>query len=410
LTGPEAARRLLASPVLRRIAALADEGEVFLVGGSVRDRLLGLPCHDHDLVTTGDPAVLARALTRAFHGRSFLLGHPPKAVWRVVAGPHAFDLWGVESTLERDIRRRDFTVNALVWRLPRGPLIDLVQGLDDLAAGRLCVVAAENLRDDPLRVLRGLRLVATRPQLALTTASERQLGEAAAGLPRVARERVTDELRLLLAGPAVRRALAGAQRTGALAALAPGWASVKDTEAVLAQAQALQRLRAGAGSTLGAGASSVAAALLAAPAAGFPARWDEAAAAEELERIGFPRRAARRLAAAASHGEQLARAGLAPGGESRVTLLDAAEPAAAAAWAVARLGPAALPAARALLCWRRRFVARAPLVGGEELVEALGLPAGPARARAIRELAVARARGEVRSRRQALAFLRSSLC
>ena len=410
MTGLEAARRLLASAVLHRVAAAARNDEVFLVGGSLRDRILAIPSHDHDLVTTGDPARVSHALARAFHGRAFVLGRPPKAVWRVVSGRHAFDISSVGMSLERDIRRRDYTVNAMLWRLPRGPLVDLVGGIDDLAAGRLRVVAAANLADDPLRVLRGLRLAATRPQLSLTRESEGLLAAAAPGLAGVARERVLDELRRMLAGVAVRRALAAALRTEALAVVVPAWAGVAAADPLLRQAQALQRLGARGHGPIAAGAAEVALATLAAPAAGFPDRWDCAAARHELEGLGISPAAARRLAGLAATGESLARSGLAPDGESRVVVLGTDAPGAALAWAVARRGEASLPRARSLLAWRREFLARPALVGGHELGATLGIPAGPARARALRVVAAARARGEVRTRRQALALVRSSLC
>jgi len=409
VTGPEAARRLLASPLLRRLAGLWDGGQVFLTGGSLRDRLLGLATHDLDLAVTGDPRAAAEAFAAKLGGHCFPLGHPPLVTWRVAGARHHLDLWGIEGGLEHDIFRRDFTVNALFWRLPRGPLLDLVGGLDDLAAGRIRVVRQENLTADPLRVLRGVRLLATHPHLRLTAESEQQLGAAATGLRSVARERVCEELRLLLGGPRVERALLVAARIGVLRALLPAWNGFERAQAVARLTGELGVLQRGGGA-VARGALDVTVAVLATPAAGFPNDWEAAAAAAALAAIGWPPRAAQRAAAAAAVGEQLlpilgrdaaAARGLATEAD------DLLEP--AVAWALARSAVAGVDvraAGATLLRWWRRFSSRPPLLSGDEVAELLALPAGPARGAAVRALRRAHAQGEVRTREQAKRFLR----
>ena len=104
MTPSDAARRLLRSPFLHRLAAILGDG-AFLVGGALRDRLLGLPTHDVDLVVERDPAGAARRLAVAFEGREFPLGKPPLVTWRIVAGRRQFDVWQIEESLAADIRR-----------------------------------------------------------------------------------------------------------------------------------------------------------------------------------------------------------------------------------------------------------------------------------------------------------------
>ncbi|NLH10026.1 MAG: CCA tRNA nucleotidyltransferase [Holophagae bacterium] len=285
MTAVGAARRLVASALLRRLAEVV-ESELFLVGGGLRDRLLGRPTHDLDLVVIGDPATAAQQIARTFGGNAFPLGKPPLVTWRVVIGRHQVDLSRAAGSLANDIWRRDFTVNALFWRLPRGPLIDLTGGLDDLAARRLRVVRAANLNDDPLRVLRAVRIMSTHPPLALTSEAERQVGAAAPGLAAVARERVVDELRRLLAGQGAGRALAVAARIGVLASLSPTWVGASSVAELARRATALAAMQRRGRGILAAGAAFVAPALLAAPAAGSPERWDHQGAAAALEHIG----------------------------------------------------------------------------------------------------------------------------
>ena len=404
MTGVEAARRLLASSRLRQLARAGIDGQVFLTGGSLRDRLLGLPTHDLDLAVTGNPRAAAEALAAHLRGSCFPLGRAPLVTWRVRAEARQVDVWGIAGGIDEDVLRRDFTVNAMFWRLPRGPLLDLVGGLDDLAAGRIRVVRPANLRDDPLRVLRAVRLLATHPQLRLTSATERLLAEAARGLAGVARERVCDELRTLLAGRAAARALAVAARIGVLQVLLPEWDGYAHAPEAEALAGELARRQAGRG-PLARGAAEVAPAVLAAAAAGFPDAWHEGPAAAALAAAGWPARAAAHATAAAALGERLAaflgrdtpaERALAAGADD---LLEAA-----LAWAVARGaagGSDLLPPAAALLRWQRRFSARPPLLSGAEIADLLDLPPGPARGLAVRDLRLAQARGELRNAAQA---------
>lgn len=403
----DAARRLRASSTLRRISAVADGAPLFLTGGSLRDRLLGVVTHDIDLVTTGDPRALATRLANALGGRPVRLGQDPRVTWRLATGVGHLDLVGAQGSLHEDVLRRDLTVNAMLWRLPHGPLLDLTRGLEDLAAGRLRTVRYVNLVDDPVRVLRAVRLAATRPQLRLTAETERQLAQAAPGLARAARERVVEELRLLLAGPAVERALLVAVRCRLLSPVLPTWEAFDGGTAL---ARLAGRLAAIASSRdhLGSGAVEVATAVLGAPAAGFPDRWDIGAGARALVHAGHPERRARRVSQAAELGARLA-----PilGADVRASRGLAAEAGLllpmSLAWAIACRDATETIAgeARALLRWWRRFAARPPLLTGSEVAELLDLAEGPARAAAIRRLHQARARGELRTASQARDFL-----
>jgi hypothetical protein len=405
MTPADAARHLVRSRFLRRLAAVLGDG-AYLVGGALRDRLLGIPTHDVDLVVEHDPAGAAQRLAASFGGRAFPLGRPPLVTWRVAAGARHFDIWEIERSLEADIWRRDLTVNALFWRLPRGPLLDPTGGLDDLAARRLRVVRASNLDDDPLRVLRAVRLMSTHPTLAMTSETERLVAAAAPALVTVAHERVTEELRRLLAGPGAGKALAVAERLGVLGVLSPAWARWPALGEISSRASTLADLQGRPGGVMREGAAAVAPALLAAPAAGFPASWDTAGATAALEHIGYPARAAAAVARAAGLGEELARPGNRPA-DIRVLAWEAAALLPAAlAWAAAG-DPAWLARAAGIRRWQRAFDRRPPLLGGDRIVAFLALPAGPQRAEAVRVLRRAEARQEVRTRRQAELLLRS---
>ena len=140
-------------------AALTGE-PVWVVGGAVRDRLIGRSTDDVDLVAQGDVEPLARRLAKAKGGAAFPLSEAFGA-WRVTerAGTWQVDLMPLEGdSIEQDLARRDFTVNAMAELLDGGELLDPFGGRADLEARRLRLVSSTAIEDDPLRIMRLARL------------------------------------------------------------------------------------------------------------------------------------------------------------------------------------------------------------------------------------------------------------
>jgi poly(A) polymerase len=182
---------------LRALAALGTPA--WLVGGAVRDRLLGRRTSDFDVVVAGDAAPLARAVARGARGHAVELSEAFGA-WRVVGRDRCWqlDLMALGgSTIEQDLGRRDLTVNAIAEPLGGGDLVDPFGGIADLEARILRAVSVAAFLDDPLRVVRLARL-------ACELGFEIELGTAEAAravaprLPAVSPERVFEELRRLL--------------------------------------------------------------------------------------------------------------------------------------------------------------------------------------------------------------------
>jgi tRNA nucleotidyltransferase (CCA-adding enzyme) len=155
-------------PELERVAAAGGES-VFLVGGAVRDLLLGLGRADLDVAVIGDPAELAVKL-----GAETLASHERFATAKVRLDGHEIDLAAARTeryerpgalptvapalTIETDLGRRDFTVNAMALSLADPErLVDPHGGREDLAAGLLCVLHPASFVDDPTRALRAAR-------------------------------------------------------------------------------------------------------------------------------------------------------------------------------------------------------------------------------------------------------------
>jgi putative nucleotidyltransferase with HDIG domain len=188
--------------------ALAGE-RAWLVGGSLRDRLLGRRTVDFDILLDGDVAAAARRLARRSRAAVFELSQAHGA-WRVV-GPG--QTWQIDlvplrgGSLEADLALRDFTVNALVEPLSGGERVDPVGGQADLERRRLRMVAPNSFEADPLRVLRLVRL-ACELEFEIEPATAAAARQAAPALSRVAPERVFAELKRLISGPAALRGVA----------------------------------------------------------------------------------------------------------------------------------------------------------------------------------------------------------
>jgi hypothetical protein len=140
-----------------RIRTAVAGVEAYVVGGAVRDELLGRPVVDVD-VATPDPEVAARIYAGLTKAALFPLSERHGA-WRV-AFPDGttVDFTPLRGTLEDDLRSRDFTINAIAVPVAGGERIDPLGGVQDLDAQRLRAVSESIFADDPLRLLRAVRL------------------------------------------------------------------------------------------------------------------------------------------------------------------------------------------------------------------------------------------------------------
>jgi tRNA nucleotidyltransferase/poly(A) polymerase len=211
------------------LARVVAEG--WLVGGAVRDRLLGRPTIDYDVAVPGDPRRLARALGRAADAHVFKLSEGFGA-WRVVARDHTWqvDLLPVAGkTIEEDLGHRDLTVNAIAAPLAGGDYVDPFGGREDLGARRLRMVHSGAFVEDPLRVLRLARL-ACELGFDIDPATAAAARVRASGLVSVAPERIFAELKRILIADRALDGLALMDGLGATAVVLPELSDLQGVE------------------------------------------------------------------------------------------------------------------------------------------------------------------------------------
>ena len=189
--------------------ALADVPGVWVVGGAVRDTLLGLDARDLDLVVEGDAAAAARRLgeeplVHARFGTATANGPVNVAAARRerYASPGALPDVELGAPIEEDLARRDFSVNAIAVRLADGELRAVPGGLEDLSAHRLRVLHDGSFLDDPTRLLRLIRYAA-RLRFQIEEVTRGLAFDAVQGgaIQTVTPARMGAELRLLMGEP-----------------------------------------------------------------------------------------------------------------------------------------------------------------------------------------------------------------
>lgn len=230
----------------KRLSALLDTLREFcsskavgayLVGGLVRDALLGRAINDIDLAIEGDTRSIGRELASILGGQ-FVLLDDERDIIRIALrrrdGTYFVDISPMHDGVSEDLRRRDFTIDAMAVSLEnisngftQESVIDPYGGLSDLRAGIIRAVSPSVFADDPARLIRASRLAA---QLRLSIAEEtaRQIRRDAHLVSTIAPERVREELLKLLAEPGAMDSIHGMDELKLLCEIIPELAQAKD--------------------------------------------------------------------------------------------------------------------------------------------------------------------------------------
>jgi tRNA nucleotidyltransferase/poly(A) polymerase len=204
------ASTLSLSPLVQNVrAALADQ-EIYLIGGAIRDALLGRISHDLDFAVPKNAIQLARRIANMLNADFYILDEAFDTARVIVSTPVPAEDAGVTRdvldfssfrgpTLEADLQGRDFTINAIAYDLGPGVILDPLNGASDLRAKIIRACSPGALEADAIRVLRAVRLAAAF-EFKIETGTRKAMKLAAIRLPEISPERQRDELFKILEG------------------------------------------------------------------------------------------------------------------------------------------------------------------------------------------------------------------
>lgn len=193
----------------------------YLVGGSVRNLLLGRVPADYDIVVLENPEEYAHRLAGNTNGHLVKIGKPGQMIFRVITDDNIFDISPAKGiSINEDLFERDFTINAMAYSLSSRKIIDCMGSRLDLFAKRVRMVSKDAFRKDPIRLMRAYRIGAfldfeIEPQTVSVIKDEAMLIQNSAG------ERIREELLKIFRTSKSHYYLSNMAETGLLFAVFP---------------------------------------------------------------------------------------------------------------------------------------------------------------------------------------------
>ncbi len=219
---------IMKDKILSRIAAEFSGNNIYVIGGTVRDYLMGKVSYDRDLIITDMEAKdFAQSLNKIFNSTFITLDEENK-IYRLVLkdsddihNPQMIDITNpIDNSLEMDLMRRDLTINAIAVNINTGEVIDLFGGVADIKNKTLNYIEEGNFMDDPLRLLRVYRFQATL-DFDLGSDTIHAICKYSDLIEKPAKERVLYELMKLFNGDYTAKALINMNKTWLLEEVFP---------------------------------------------------------------------------------------------------------------------------------------------------------------------------------------------
>jgi len=200
----------------------------YIIGGSIRDLLLDREPTDYDIAVTGNPKKNAEKIAKNISGHLVEMGKPGQMIIRVISNNNIFDITSLNgSFIEDDLKKRDFTINAMAYDLASGEIIDCLGGLGDLVDKKIRMISADVFKKDPIRLIRAYRIGAClnfqiEPRTASVISAYAKLIENSAG------ERIRSEIFKLLSTSKSYLYLSQMDNAGLLTAIFPDLDRLKE--------------------------------------------------------------------------------------------------------------------------------------------------------------------------------------
>lgn len=217
--------RIAALDIVRKMHVLPFRGDVYLVGGAIREVAIHRVPQDYDLALQ-DPDDL-KTLEDLLGRPSFILGKKPIQTRRIVSRDVCLDVTFLDSSIEADLARRDFTINAMAFNVRTGSLLDPLNGLRDIKGGTLRYPKRESIASDPLRMIKAVRHLATLKGFSLDDELRSAMATQKELIKQVAPERVKYELDLIFSSDNASLAIETMRQVGLLFEIVPELLALK---------------------------------------------------------------------------------------------------------------------------------------------------------------------------------------
>jgi tRNA nucleotidyltransferase/poly(A) polymerase len=222
------------SPLITRVEEILPTHEIYLVGGALRDALLGRQSHDCDFAVSSKAISAARQVASVLHADFYVLDEDFDAARVIVSSSEGerdkLDFASFRGVgLEADLRNRDFTINALAYDLHKKAIFDPLNGGKDLRAKTIRACSGTSFRDDPIRIIRAVRQAAAFG-FKIDPETRKAMKDAVSLLPLVSAERQRDELFKILEGPHPDTVLRAMDKLGIFPTFLPELSPMKGVE------------------------------------------------------------------------------------------------------------------------------------------------------------------------------------
>ena len=217
---------ILEDPLLIKLSILAKEKNIplFLVGGHIRDLLLGTHQKDYDLTLPREASSFISMIEDTLHLRFFKVGKEEldTVTYRIIKEKMSMDIALLQGrTIEDDLKRRDFTVNAVAFSLREGRFHWVERALEDIEKRIIRAVSDRSIDLDPLRMLRAIRYLSTLPGFRLDHELKNQISSKKELILKLPGERIKTEIDQILLSPRPGVGITSLYELGPLPALFP---------------------------------------------------------------------------------------------------------------------------------------------------------------------------------------------
>lgn len=194
-------------------------GEVYLVGGAIRELILSKNPNDYDFVLSDARDI--KTFEAIFHAPSFILGKKPIQTYRIIIKNQSLDITILKNTIDEDLKRRDFTINAIAYNVRDNSITDTLQGIDDIDRRVIRYPDKNSIINDPLRMLKAVRHFTTLQDFSLDNDLTRSITELKDLINNVAPERIKYEMDLILTSANVFAGMKKLEELGILVEIFP---------------------------------------------------------------------------------------------------------------------------------------------------------------------------------------------